>query len=561
MIIRPFQPSDPVSRLTDLLHSAYKRLLDLGMKYVATVQEDAVTLDRLHQGQGFVAEDGGVLVGTIVLEDQKQTSGCTWYDRPEVASFHQFAVDPARQGEGIGLALIRHVEGVALAAGAKELALDTSEWAAHLLDWYGSLGYRIVDEARWQGVNYRSVIMSKALGDASRDFSRVPLGRMPEFVRHEPTAEHREEAAELERKIERGGFVTRRHEIFGRLGDLYRILREPEKALKYLEMAAVAAVARGDQKAVMTQRLRSAIAYHYAGKHATANHLFARLLVAFDGDSERLGFVHQHFGKCLAEQDRLDEAMRHFRKAEEYRAEEGVADSLRASTAEAIAELGNLRNRVAYERMASSYAGDTADEDDPAWRLACRGAFMQRLRGKRVLDIGCGPGTDAKHLTDQGLDVTASDFCEPFLAIVRQRYPRMRTAWLDVTRPFDLGRFDGVYGHSCFLHISRDLAPATLLHLRNALNPGGVLFLAVVESSKFRQYTLPDWGGIAGNVTEFHCYSAEEMRALFEAAGFTDVEILRLAWSVDSSYRRGVAKTRMEEKGLSPFQVVGRLPG
>ncbi len=339
MIIREYRSTDSVPRVTELLHAAYKRLLDLGMKYVATVQEDEVTLDRIRKGRCFVAEDGGVLVGTIVLENQKQTKGCPWYDRPDVASFHQFAVDPVRQGEGIGLALVKAAEDSAKAGGAKELAIDTSEWAYHLVDWYSSLGYRLVEETQWQDVNYRSVIMSKDLNAAPKDFSRTKLGRIPEFLRQDPTAEHREEASELERKIERGGLVSRRHEIFGRLGELYRILREPAKALRYLEMAAVAAVARGDYKALLTQRMRTGIAYQYAGKHATANHIFARLVTAFAGESERLGFVHQHYGKCLAEQDRLEDAMAQFKLAETYRAEEGVSDSLRESTAEAIAEL------------------------------------------------------------------------------------------------------------------------------------------------------------------------------------------------------------------------------
>lgn len=115
MIIREFRPTDSVPRITELLHSAYQRLLDLGMKYVATVQEDAVTLDRIQKGACFVAEDGGVLVGTIVVEDQKQTKGCPWYDKADVASFHQFAVDLMRQGEGIGLALVKTAEETARA--------------------------------------------------------------------------------------------------------------------------------------------------------------------------------------------------------------------------------------------------------------------------------------------------------------------------------------------------------------------------------------------------------------------------------------------------------------
>jgi hypothetical protein len=47
--------------------------------------------------------------------------------------------------------------------GARELALDTADQAAHLIGLYAHWGFRIVDEAQWDGPNYRSVIMSRCL--------------------------------------------------------------------------------------------------------------------------------------------------------------------------------------------------------------------------------------------------------------------------------------------------------------------------------------------------------------------------------------------------------------
>jgi hypothetical protein len=45
----------------------------------------------------------------------------------------------------------------------KELALDTAEPAAHLIDWYQRLGFALVGHWKWGGANYRSVLMSKNL--------------------------------------------------------------------------------------------------------------------------------------------------------------------------------------------------------------------------------------------------------------------------------------------------------------------------------------------------------------------------------------------------------------
>lgn len=161
--IRQLLPSDSITDLTALLHKAYGRLARMGLRYMATHQSEAVTRERVSQGTCLVALIDGGIAGTILSRNREQTRGCPWYDRPEVASLAQFAVDPALQARGIGLHLLEAVEALAMANGALEIALDTAEPATHLVDWYGRLGYRFVDHAQWSHTNYRSVILSKAL--------------------------------------------------------------------------------------------------------------------------------------------------------------------------------------------------------------------------------------------------------------------------------------------------------------------------------------------------------------------------------------------------------------
>ena len=98
-----------------------------------------------------------------MFQEAARTKGCPWYDRDDVASLGQFAVDPDLQGQGLGRRLIAFVEERAMATGAHEIALDTAEPATHLVDWYGRLGYRFIEYAQWSHTNYSSVILSKAL--------------------------------------------------------------------------------------------------------------------------------------------------------------------------------------------------------------------------------------------------------------------------------------------------------------------------------------------------------------------------------------------------------------
>jgi GNAT superfamily N-acetyltransferase len=161
--IRPLAPEDSISVLTALLHRAYAPLAAQGLRYLATHQSDDVTRDRVALGQCFVVLAGDALVGTILFRPAVNTKGSPWYNRPDVASIGQFAVEPSLQSRGLGLRLVTTAEQHARAKGVAELALDTAEPATHLIDWYTRLGYRFIEHAQWGHTNYRSVILSKTL--------------------------------------------------------------------------------------------------------------------------------------------------------------------------------------------------------------------------------------------------------------------------------------------------------------------------------------------------------------------------------------------------------------
>lgn len=165
LLIRPIQERDSLEDLTELLHRAYKQLADMGMRFFASHQTVQDTHHRVAGGICYVAELDSRIVGTV-----------TWYHRPPrdpdpplyhqagMARFGQFAVEPALQRGGIGRKLVALVEAEARKAGCTQLALDTAEQAAHLIDWYLRLGFQHAGFVQWADTNYRSVLMSKPLG-------------------------------------------------------------------------------------------------------------------------------------------------------------------------------------------------------------------------------------------------------------------------------------------------------------------------------------------------------------------------------------------------------------
>ncbi len=165
--VRLFTPDDDISTLTSLLHRAYAQLGEMGWQFKAVDQSDDVTRQRLDAGECYVAVAGGNLVGTVLYVPPPRTRGTPWLDRPDVASLHQLGVDPALQGSGLGTRLMKYAEARAANCGASEIALDTAEPATHLQDWYISRGYRPIEFAQWAHTNYRSIIMSKPLGESA----------------------------------------------------------------------------------------------------------------------------------------------------------------------------------------------------------------------------------------------------------------------------------------------------------------------------------------------------------------------------------------------------------
>jgi predicted N-acetyltransferase YhbS len=161
--IRLASPSDNISLLTALLHRAYARLGDMGLRYMAVDQTDDVTRKRMSAGECYIALLDKMPIGTVVFKSMERTRGSPWLDRPDVASLAQLAVDPAIQKAGLGNRLMTLAETRAVESGAREIALDTAEPATHLRHWYTSRGYRFIEYAQWKHTNYRSVIMSKSL--------------------------------------------------------------------------------------------------------------------------------------------------------------------------------------------------------------------------------------------------------------------------------------------------------------------------------------------------------------------------------------------------------------
>ena len=167
--IRQLAARDSMDALTALLHRAYAPLAAAGMNFTAATQGPEVTARRAAEGQCFVATIGPTIVGTVTVcgpYDDAAAPWATalrWFRDRDTAHFHQFAVAPELQGQGLGRRLVTRCEHWAREHGYRRMALDTAENASALRALYQRLGYGDVGHVQWEGRNFRSVIMQKSL--------------------------------------------------------------------------------------------------------------------------------------------------------------------------------------------------------------------------------------------------------------------------------------------------------------------------------------------------------------------------------------------------------------
>lgn len=90
----------------------------------------------------FVAEVAGQVVGFVELEFRSYAPGCASSPVPFIEGWY---VEPARQGNGIGRALIEAVEAHARTLGFREIASDVDLTNANGIAAHRALGFEAVE--------------------------------------------------------------------------------------------------------------------------------------------------------------------------------------------------------------------------------------------------------------------------------------------------------------------------------------------------------------------------------------------------------------------------------
>jgi SAM-dependent methyltransferase len=208
------------------------------------------------------------------------------------------------------------------------------------------------------------------------------------------------------------------------------------------------------------------------------------------------------------------------------------------------------QNRQAYSRIAADWQRRQDTDFDHDFHERCRELFLKHLKGRRVLDAGCGLGLDSLAFASCGLEVTAADIVPEFLVEIRSITQEVRPVAMDITAPCFRGEsFDGIYLCASFLHIPHDLSGPAISAFERILAPGGILFIGHVSSDRgLSEYQVDDLL-IESNPALCFCHPPQELGLILNAAGF---ELLALEQYQPSKYPSPCAV----RNSLTPYQIV-----
>lgn len=117
------------------------------------------------------------------------------------------------------------------------------------------------------------------------------------------------------------------------------------------------------------------------------------------------------------------------------------------------------------------------------------------LRRCRVVELGCGTGTNAIYLAGKGFEVTAVDIAPTALGLARAKAEKaeVKVRWVlaDVLAPPKLRAFDLVYDRGCYHGVRRGNAAGYVATLRRLTRPGSRVLILAGNANEKRHYGPP----------------------------------------------------------------------
>lgn len=184
-----------------------------------------------------------------------------------------------------------------------------------------------------------------------------------------------------------------------------------------------------------------------------------------------------------------------------------------------------------YDNLAANYATHYVNREP---YKGLYNYFIAHLKGKKILDVGCGAGHDAAFFTSHGLEVVGIDLSTKLLALAKKSAPKATFLKMDMRYlEFPPRTFDGLWVMTSFQHLPKVDASKTLSSFRRVLKETGHLYLSVTEGTGEGLVGKERYLGMR---KYFSNYAEPEIRKLLAEAGFEVLNVQRAKTKRQNSF-------------------------
>lgn len=176
--------------------------------------------------------------------------------------------------------------------------------------------------------------------------------------------------------------------------------------------------------------------------------------------------------------------------------------------------------KLTYNIIAKDYYRAVSQKTQWRQTQTAIALFEQLHKRARVLDIGCGPGIQAREFMKRGHHVVGIDFSEEMVRLAKKKAPNAEFRVMDIRKlHFPSNMFDCVFANASLLHIPKKNINAVLAMIWKILKPEG-LFYVSLKKGRGEIFLQEDFYGVEGLTRFFSLYGKLEAKEILMKAGF-----------------------------------------
>ena len=211
--------------------------------------------------------------------------------------------------------------------------------------------------------------------------------------------------------------------------------------------------------------------------------------------------------------------------------------------------------RDTYNAIADEFAPILTVDNSSEAEVHFVDLFLNKLKGKKIADLGCGVGKHGRYCASKGYSVTGYDISEKMIErAIACNKPGEKMELLVVADmrnivPKEGILFDGVLAMYSLIHLTKEQALETLINIRKHMEFDGIIAATVYYGDRYDFFDEPLKYGYQ---QYFKDYYPDEIANLFNSAGF-ELLLDPILWNDEDEI---TASTKSDE---IDFGVIGLI--